>query len=609
LIDGTAVHNVTTKISEFHAVLALDEMIVPPPKILEERGRGTEIHSIADQAKLLQYWAWSQQEIEVGVMVPETKHVLEYWMFLKLQPLPGDEEPYTYHHELHRLWLEKLRQTSPTVAQHLETLGNDLGMRMRYFYNSLRVWFAPNASIDAGINRSLAEDPVSKDKWISHDMIVFSHPTLRDDQVKETPTALFGPGSYLQERYDDPEVQGGKLALIATKQHLAQKPPNFLDRMQSTFLKQLAYNQRVLNAEKEVAGINCDIAEFLSEISIDSSDQLIICVNGSEEMKRNESSIGGQLWIQGERQMTAANLVLEGMANTKEGAVLTAAVEAVTWKHTLEPDDGPRKGQRVVIYPKEMTQLEAVLSTGDPSIDSVDGRPIAYTPVFLKEDSPQVTTSENADKVPVWMNIAAQVAIGNRRMVLEDGPDVMNSDDDDAIEDVKPDEEKGMYTAEMDPEKGPVKLSQAQVATEKAAAHAMKPLRAPPRSQSPIGWSSDEDEPTGSEWVWSQTKGCMRKNIFQRKRIIQHHQRDPDPQNTKLGHPTLLDTGDSQCTPRSPVPEEACTEEGSRKEGGYQACRSRGYPTNGYPSIRSEQSWKLATGRGRLRGNGYACGQ
>jgi hypothetical protein len=175
-----------------------------------------------------------------------------------------------------------------------------------------------------------------------------------------------------------------------------------------------------------------------------------------------------------------------------------------------------------------MTQLEAVLSTGDPTIDSADGHPIAYTqllpasqsyehpPIFLKEDSPQVTTSENADKVPVWMNIAAQVATGNRKMPLEDGPDVMNSDDDDAIEDVKPDEEKGMYTSEMAPEKGPVKLSQAQVATQKAAAHALRDLelRALPRSQSSVGGSSDEDEPTDSEWVWSQTKGCMRKNKF-----------------------------------------------------------------------------------------------
>jgi hypothetical protein len=78
LIDGTVVHDVTMDHHEFHSILALDDMIVPPPKIQEERGRGTEINALTDQAKLLQYWAWSQQEIEVGVMIPETKHVLEH---------------------------------------------------------------------------------------------------------------------------------------------------------------------------------------------------------------------------------------------------------------------------------------------------------------------------------------------------------------------------------------------------------------------------------------------------------------------------------------------------------------------------------------------------
>jgi hypothetical protein len=169
-----------------------------------------------------------------------------------------------------------------------------------------------------------------------------------------------------------------------------------------------------------------------------------------------------------------------------------------------------------------MTQLEQVLSTGDPSIDDVDGHPIAYTvilqaaqlyghpPIFLKEDSEPITSNdETAMKVPMWMNIAAQVAIGSRKMVLEDGPDKMNSDDDDALDDVKPDEEKWMYAPEMDPKQGPVKLNAHQVAVQKAAAHMLK---APRRSQSPVGWSSDEDEPTAPEWIWSQTKGCMRKN-------------------------------------------------------------------------------------------------
>jgi hypothetical protein len=51
-----------------------------------------------------------------------------------------------------------------------------------------------------------------------------------------------------------------------------------------------------LEAEKDVAGINCDVADFLSGMTNDPNDQLVICVNGSEEMKRQEESIGGQLW-------------------------------------------------------------------------------------------------------------------------------------------------------------------------------------------------------------------------------------------------------------------------------------------------------------------------
>jgi hypothetical protein len=324
---------------------------------------------------------------------------------------------------------------------------------MRYHCDNLRVWFAPNSAIQGKINRSLAEDPVVKDLWVSNDMMVFSYPRIEDSQIQETPVSLFGLGSYLQERYADPEVQGGKIALIASKQQLVQRPPNFLDRMQSACLKQLPYNQRVLQAEKEVAGINCDVADFLSGMTLDPAHQLVICVNGSEEMKPQETSIRGQIWIQGERMMTASNVVCEGMANGREEAILSAAVEAVEWKHaTLELEDAPRKGQRVVIYPKEMTQLEQVLSTGDPSIDSGNGHLIAYArlfqasqsfenpPLFLKEDSEQITSDPVlAAHVPVWMNTAAQVATGNRKLVLEDGPDKMNSDDDDALEDVKPD--------------------------------------------------------------------------------------------------------------------------------------------------------------------------
>jgi hypothetical protein len=82
--------------------------------------------------------------------------------------------------------------------------------------------------------------------------MAFSFPPKPDDQLREEPRIIFGPGHHLQERYDDPEVQGGKIAFIAFKQNRVQKPPNYLDRMQSRYLKQVAYNDRVIEAENKL---------------------------------------------------------------------------------------------------------------------------------------------------------------------------------------------------------------------------------------------------------------------------------------------------------------------------------------------------------------------
>jgi hypothetical protein len=94
------------------------------------------------------------------------------------------------------------------------TLGDDFRVETRYLYNNLRVWFCPTAVFGDRVKRPLAEDPIPKDKWYScSDLMVFSSPPLA--VVNEEPAILFGPDSHLQERYVDPEVQGGKIALIA----------------------------------------------------------------------------------------------------------------------------------------------------------------------------------------------------------------------------------------------------------------------------------------------------------------------------------------------------------------------------------------------------------
>jgi hypothetical protein len=52
LIDGTIVHKCTTDYRTGQQILAEDATAVQPARVLEERGRGIEIHSITDQGRL-----------------------------------------------------------------------------------------------------------------------------------------------------------------------------------------------------------------------------------------------------------------------------------------------------------------------------------------------------------------------------------------------------------------------------------------------------------------------------------------------------------------------------------------------------------------------------
>jgi hypothetical protein len=199
-LNGSVVHTVTTDLREYQAIVKQEAMVVAPVKVLEERGRGTEINSLEDQGKLLQCWAWYQQAIEVGVLFPEENFTIEYWMNLTLQPVPGDDDPLTCLRILKEMWMQRLRGISPGVAEKLETLGDDFGAKVRYPYTGLRVWFAPNGSINGGTNRSLAEEPCPKDKWYSWtDIMAFTFSTLPDAQVREEPTILFGKGMMILE--------------------------------------------------------------------------------------------------------------------------------------------------------------------------------------------------------------------------------------------------------------------------------------------------------------------------------------------------------------------------------------------------------------------------
>jgi hypothetical protein len=187
-----------------------------------------------------------------------------------------------------------------------------------------------------------------------------------------------------QERYENPEVQGGKIALIVDKtNNLVQQPPNSLDRMHASLPKQVAYNQRVLRAGQETDGINCDIADFLSQMELAPDVPVIVCVNASGSIiRKHEQHVGGQLWMQGDRQMTAINLVPPEMKNEEKSATLIAVAEAVERKHAFEPVGPKRLGQRVVIYPPFLDNLEQVLNSGDPSCYSEPSHSMAYQRIY-----------------------------------------------------------------------------------------------------------------------------------------------------------------------------------------------------------------------------------
>jgi hypothetical protein len=165
--------------------------------------------------------------------------------------------------------------------------------------------------------------------------------------------------------------------------------------------------------------------------------------------------------------------------------------------------------------------VEPVLTAGDPNLDSEHAIAFAAIlhsapeyqepPTFLKVDVAQACDDPIiSQNVSEWMAVTKQVATGNPTRTLENGDDKMSSGDEDDP-DMKPDELTGMYTEGMDPTKGPVKLTEAQVAAQKAAARAPNPR--PPRVESPLpDGSSDDDDPFGAKTVWSTSRQAFRPN-------------------------------------------------------------------------------------------------
>jgi hypothetical protein len=128
----------------------------------EDGGRGTVINYGQDQAKLLQYWAWARQDIAVAIALPMDNYATGYWMNLKLDPIPEDDEGRPYAELLRQMRLEKLQELSPRIVAGCDNLDQNFSHKMRYQSNALKIWFTPTVHMFGGLDKPLAEAPVPK---------------------------------------------------------------------------------------------------------------------------------------------------------------------------------------------------------------------------------------------------------------------------------------------------------------------------------------------------------------------------------------------------------------------------------------------------------------
>jgi hypothetical protein len=167
----------------------------------------------------------------------------------------------------------------------------------------------------------------------------------------------------------------------------------------------------------------------------------------------------------------------------------------------------------VVVYPKELTGLAQALTSRNVSVqDDLENHSELYSaiisesdqfenpPVFMREDCDQLTSHPVwALKIGEWMMTAARVATGSRPRVLEDEPDVMNSDDEDSKMEEHGDKLTGMYA------QGCSSLEQARISEQQAQ---MQRAMATQNFSGSLVLSSSEPvpprllSPTGEDWSW-----------------------------------------------------------------------------------------------------------
>jgi hypothetical protein len=136
-----------------------------------------------------------------------------------------------------------------------------------------------------------------------------------------------------------------------------------------------------------------------------------------------------------------------------------------------------------------------------------------------------------AEKVQGWMAISQQVATGSHKRILEDGIDVWDSSDEDDPK-MEPDTVTNMYTADMDPQKGPVRRSQRQVAVQKAVAFASWPSPGPTSESVPVPLGQPMPLP-------SDTKEQNKGSVDQEELVARAKARLAIPRSPSAGAPTL----------------------------------------------------------------------
>jgi hypothetical protein len=107
---------------------------------------------------------------------------------------------------------------SPAIASCIDSIPMRYAFKMRYQGNALRVWFTPEEAAASGLDRPLAEVPIVKDRWLTNEVEVLTYPPTPDEIALPSAQILFGEDIQgIQARYPNPEVAGGKIALVVAK--------------------------------------------------------------------------------------------------------------------------------------------------------------------------------------------------------------------------------------------------------------------------------------------------------------------------------------------------------------------------------------------------------